>query len=203
MKWVTGVGSRDAPAWAMAMLRHILKAHASEGFGIRTGCASRGADVAAREAAAATGCPIEVYTVDRSYLPGAIRFDQQPATVQSAALQLAERIHPAWRWQTSSYVRALHARNGFQVLSTSLADPSDRLICWAPKSVFDERGRLKDVAGGTGQAVRVAHAYGVSALNLDVASHRDELQAYLAGFEMPPEPQATINESAPQMGLFR
>ncbi|WP_171898316.1 hypothetical protein [Xanthomonas euvesicatoria] len=202
-RWVTGVGSRETPAWAFSMLRHVLQAHAAEGYGIRTGCARLGGDVAAREAAATSGCPVQVYTVDKGHFPGSIRFDHQSAAVQSAALQLAERLHPAWRWQRSTYVRQLHARNGFQCLSTDLASPSDKLICWAPKSVLDEDGRLQSVGGGTGQAVRVAHEFGVPAFNLDLPAHRQELASYLVGFEMPVEVHQDQEEEAPQLGLFR
>ncbi|MGZ1522239.1 hypothetical protein [Xanthomonas citri] len=190
------------PAWASAMLRHVLHAHAAEGYGIRTGCARLGGDVAAREAAAASGCPVQVYTVDKGHFPGSIRFDRQSAAVQSAALQLAERTHPTWQWQKNQYVRRLHARNGWQVMSMDLASPSEKLICWAPNSVLDEDGRLQSVGGGTGQAVRVAYAFSVPAFNLDLPAHRQDLASYLVGFEMPAAELPDEEEEAPQLGLF-
>ncbi|MGX9960661.1 hypothetical protein ACW0US_18085 [Xanthomonas euvesicatoria] len=183
----------------MLMLTHVLAAHARAGFGIRTGDAD-GGDAAARAAAAAVpGCAHEVYGVSRARYPCSILLVDQHPVVQAAALQLAERHHPAWRWQ-KAFARQLHARNGFQVLGVGLDDPSERLICFAPKSEFDAGGKLKNVAGGTGQAVRLAYAHGIEALNLDVAAHRQRLEPYLEGFEMP---ESAGSEQDQQPELFR
>ncbi len=73
------------------------------------------------------------------------------------------------------------ARNVMQVLGRDCLSPASFVICWAPDSVLDEAGRVVDVAGGTGQAVRIAATYRVPVFNLAHPPHQARLDAWLAG----------------------
>jgi cell division GTPase FtsZ len=54
-------------------------------------------------------------------------------------------------------VRKLHARNAMIVLGKNLDDPVDFIICWTPGGTG---------SGGTGQALRIARAYGIPVYDL-------------------------------------
>ncbi len=85
------------------------------------------------------------------------------ADERQPALDLAERLHPAWQ-KCSRGVRALHARNAAVVLGPGLNRPVDTVFCWTPGG--------KPV-GGTGIALRMADRAGIPVLNLAVDSPRD------------------------------
>lgn len=181
-------------------LRMVITAYVARGYGVRTGDADK-ADEATREAAKAAGAPLRVFAVSKQACPDTVCFNKLPAQVQRQALDLVMELHPAARW-LKPFPRLLHSRNGNQCLGETLDVPSERIVLWASKSEFDDEGRLKNVAGGTGQAVRVAHKFGIPSFNLDLPEHRAQLEREL-GIELPAPPAAECEEDlSPQARLF-
>lgn len=83
------------------------------------------------------------------------------------AFKLAGGYHPCWEaldWPE----RRLRARDVHEVLGERLDDPVAIVICWTADGSLDGAGPL---AGGTGQALRVAHNHGIPVLNLARAGH--------------------------------
>lgn len=140
----SGVGSRKTPAAMLEKMRRIAVHLRDQGFMLRSGGAD-GADTAF-EAGAGSAKEIIVPWPDFNNRPHGIT-PPDPA----AAMALAARHHPGWR-NCSPAVRAIHARNVCIVLGPDLETPSDFVICWTAD------GRA---SGGTGQAIRVARAYGI------------------------------------------
>jgi hypothetical protein len=90
---------------------------------------------------------------------------------------MASRFHPAWA-SLRAGVRPLHARNCHQVLGADLTSPARFVLCWTPDGSLDGRGRR---VGGTGQALRIAHHYGVPVFNLARPDHAERVRSNLLG----------------------
>jgi hypothetical protein len=84
------------------------------------------------------------------------------------AYRIAEQYHPNWHNLDRS-VRSLHARNVHQILGPHCDDPSGFVVCWTPDG---STGETTSRTGGTGQALRIAKAYGISIFNLQREDHR-------------------------------
>lgn len=157
-----GIGSREAPAAILALMRGIARELAARGFVLRSGGAD-GAD-SAFEAGAGAAC--EIFLPWRGFNgrggPTTCVLDPLDARVR----EIAALHHPAWQ-RLSQGARKLHARNVLQCLGRGLDSPSAFVICWT-----------RDAAGGggTGQALRVARAYGVPIFDLA----REDLAAAVA-----------------------
>lgn len=80
-------------------------------------------------------------------------FTARDATPES--FDHAAKYHPAWE-HCSAFAQALHARNSMIVLGRDLNDPVDFVVCWTPGGA---------ITGGTGQALRIAGAYGIPVFN--------------------------------------
>jgi len=104
----TGVGSRDTPPHILDIMTK-LATKLSPHYTLRSGGAT-GADSAFEKGA-----------------EFAVIYYANDATPE--AIQLASQYHPAWH-RCSDYVRRLHGRNSFQVLSQDLTTPSEFLLCW-------------------------------------------------------------------------
>lgn len=76
--------------------------------------------------------------------------------VSEDAMKLAKEFHPSWN-RLSPFAKKLIARNGYQVLGGNLDSPVDFIIC------YTSNGK---VAGGTGQALRIAKQYNIPVHNL-------------------------------------
>ena len=76
-------------------------------------------------------------------------------------------------------VRDLMGRNVYQVLGDNLRTPSKFVLCDAPFPEFDDEGRLKNVDGGTGMAVRLAYTYKIPVFHLSTPEHRSQVEALL------------------------
>lgn len=146
-----GIGSRRTPAGVLDTMARIAGFLARRGFVLRSGGAE-GADLAFERGADAAGGDKAIY------LPfPAFNANPSPLHTPSApAMALAERFHPAWH-RCSPAARKLHARNGHQILGDDLASPVDFVVCWT------EGGRGE---GGTGQALRIARAFGIAVFDL-------------------------------------
>ena len=148
-RYYSGVGARKTPPVVQEDMRRIAKSLRDQGFILRSG----GADGADRAFEAGAGPAKEIYVPWDGFndsRDGAVPPDMQ------GAMELAARHHPGWR-NCSPAARAIHARNVCIVLGGDLATPSAFLLCWTA----DCRA-----SGGTGQAVRVARAYGVPVIFL-------------------------------------
>lgn len=99
-----------------------------------------------------------------------------------AAIQHASRFHPNWR-ALDPFDRQLMARNSYQILGKNLNRPVGDVICWTPD------GSLGDITtpdtGGTGQALRIAHANKVPVYNLKIPSHRKFMETIVRDVRLP------------------
>lgn len=95
-----------------------------------------------------------------------------------AAYQIAARHHPNWSGCTPG-ARSLHARNAHEVLGATLDAPSKFLLCWTPDGADGLSVPTTRATGGTGQAIRIAVAYGVPVFNLERPDHRDRVERML------------------------
>ena len=153
----TGVGSRNAPDEILARMTALASRLEDMGYTLRSGGAE-GADQAF-EAGVKNAAFKEIYLA-------------KDAT--SAAEAIARDFHPNWD-ACSSYARALHSRNVFQVLGLDLKTPSQFVICWT-------RNGLQ--IGGTRTAIVVAEANRIPVFNLGKKDELARLDAFIVN--LPP-----------------
>ncbi len=171
-----GIGSRKTPPAILALMRSIATGLAEQGWVLRTGLA-RGADQAFY-CGTPFGRAVELYLPWPSFEKTARRPDPHEfvlAEPSEAALAIASRFHPAWCSLTHG-VQRLHGRNTHQILGADLATPARFVLCWTPDGSLDGRGPQ---SGGTGQALRIAHDYGISVFNLARADHAERVRSAL------------------------
>jgi hypothetical protein len=168
-----GIGSRSTPEGVVELLSRAAEFLAGRGWVLRTG-AARGADQAFMAGASSVDGEIEVYLADGGYRGFE---DLTPGGPSEAAFELAAKTHPAWD-RCSPRAKALHARNGHQVLGRALDDPVRFVICWTPDGSLDGSSRE---SGGTGQALRIASERGIPVLNTARQDHRERVEAALRG----------------------
>lgn len=165
MKFYAGIGSRETPALALEGMTLLAADLEQRGYVLRSGGAD-GADTA-----------FEFGVVDKAnkriYLPWAGFNGCKDGIVcgHSPALrELAARYHPTYNLLNPG-VKSLHARNVAQVLGYAPEQfRSEFVVCWTK----DGLGK-----GGTGQAIRVAKAFGVPVFDLAIPGAVLQLQAHL------------------------
>lgn len=150
-KYYAGIGSRKTPKDVLKRMTDMAILYRSQGYILNSGGA-KGAD-SAFEAGAGDDKRIFLANSNDSDL----NWDE--------AYKLVYKFHPN-PTRLSEHGAKLMARNGFQVLGPTLFTPVEFVICWAPGSTYDKEGKLKNVHGGTGQAVRIAYHYGIPIRNL-------------------------------------
>jgi hypothetical protein len=155
MKTYAGIGSRETPQAAIAVIQEFAANMTKGDWTVRTGGAS-GAD----EAFAHSVGKIDTDLVE-IYLPWAGFNGWHPDEAAMCkptpeAFKLAAKIHPAWK-RLSANARTLHARNCHIILGPYLTDPVEFVICWT--------ARGKDV-GGTAQGIRLARREKIPIINL-------------------------------------
>lgn len=162
MKAFGGVGSRQTPPPILTLMTSIATRLAAMGWTLRSG-AARGADTAFEEGAISVGGAMEIYLPEPGWN---LRPNRPPYIMKPTreACAIAERYHPAWHLVKPN-ARALHARNSHQVLGADCATPARFLLCWTPDGACADRPPMR-ATGGTGQAIRVAIAYGIPVFNL-------------------------------------
>lgn len=146
MKYYAGVGSRKTPDDVCAKMTFLARILADKDYRLRSGHA-KGADQAFE-----AGAPIDQREI----------FVADDATPE--ALELAKSIHPAWH-ACKPYVKALHARNCFQILGKNLNDPVKFVLCWTPCGSETEN-QTSIVTGGTRTAIVLAHRRGIPVFNM-------------------------------------
>ena len=163
-----GIGSRETPLSVLEDMQHIAFQLGSMNWILRSGGAL-GADTAFEYGCNHAGGPKEIYIPWAGFQgrKDAIVGAEQPNFPD--ALFLASNFHPAWdRCRASA--RALHARNGYQILGKSLTQKADCVICWT---------RNASGTGGTGQALRIAKHFNIPIFDLGRDSAYDELELFV------------------------
>lgn len=168
-----GVGSRKTPPKALREIETLGQALARRGYLLRSGAAP-GADAAWERGAIAGGGRCEIFLPWRGFEKHASHLVLQRLPSFTQAMAIASRHHPTW-YDLSQGEQKLMGRDVLQVLGADCASPVRFLICWAPRSGFDPAGNLVNVAGGTGQAVRVAAHLRIPTFNLAHPPHRERL----------------------------
>lgn len=164
-KFYAGIGSRETPQDVLNSMQWISGKLYEKWYTLRSGGA-KGADEAFALGVeeAASGKSTNNYKIylpwdgfnDHHHNPSKGYFDSSRASTWNEALELVNKYHPAPD-KLSSFSRKLMARNAYQVLSITLKDPVDFVICWT------KGGKL---VGGTAQAMKIAMDFGVPIYNL-------------------------------------
>jgi hypothetical protein len=171
MLYYAGIGSRQTPQALLPALTDLARDLAGRGYVLRSGAAD-GAD-AAFEAGA--GDAKEVWLPWKGF-----NGHTSPLLPSPEAFDLAARFHPEWP-RCGRGARALHARNGHQILGADLDTPVDFVVCWTLDGGW---------VGGTAQALRMADAHGIPVYNLGLGLHvldrlRERLQTPMAAAQRP------------------
>lgn len=150
MRFYSGIGSRRTPQDQLRYMVSFASAARQRGLTLRSGHAD-GADKAFERGAGGSA---------HIFLPFA-GFNRETPVLglkyvnpTREAFELAARFHPAWHVLNRDG-RRLMARNTHEVLGWGLDEPSEFVVCWTEDGSLDGVGRG---AGGTGQALRIAHA---------------------------------------------
>lgn len=138
-----GIGSRETPGPILLEMQSIAMQLALRGFALRSGKAE-GADAAFEK-----GCTV---VGGRKVL--------RTHTDWAPAIAHAMHYHPAWD-RCSDIAKALHARNSLVMMGDDLDLSVSFVVCWTPDG---------NVTGGTGQALRIAHAESIPVFNLAVVT---------------------------------
>jgi hypothetical protein len=166
-----GIGARETPPAALALIEAVAARLARHGWVLRTGM-SPGADQAFYRGARAQGGAVELYLPWPGFEADA-RLQGEGAEVRelprpsARAYELAERHHPAWGG-VDARARHLLARDGHQVLGADLATAVAFVVCWTADGSIDGAGAG---AGGTGQALRIARSERLAVFNLARPEH--------------------------------
>ncbi len=134
-----GIGSRSTPPQILSLMEALGSKMALDGHRLRSGHAA-GADQAFERGHQKYSPLLDIYT-------------PRSALNWPALMEHASQFHPNWAACVAKgdYVCRLHARNSAIVLGPDLASPVSCIYFWHPT----------DRPGGTGQALRVAQAYGI------------------------------------------
>jgi hypothetical protein len=182
MKAYAGIGSRSTPAEMLLLMRDVAHVLGARGWTLRSG-AAEGADRAFEDGAwdAATApyarqkAPKpEVYLPWPSFNEGKramLLSRYYVSRPQPQAFEIARKHHPAWD-RLSAGGKSLHARNVHQILGPDVTAPalSRFVLCWTPGG---------EGGGGTGQAIRIAGAYGVPVFDLALDEARERIERFL------------------------
>jgi hypothetical protein len=194
--WLTGVGSRETPEWAVRAMSILAAVTYSQGYLWRSGGAI-GSDQAIedgvlnhphyRPGQSLNDLSLAVYLPwngfepikggpkkKEDYAKGYINAQTLPTYPQAQAM--AMRIHPMReRLKEKPGYLALHARNMFQPLGHDLKTPSKRLYCWA-------KPQGESVEGGTRSAVEAAREHRIPIINLANEYSQSQVLAFLARY---------------------
>lgn len=188
-RFYAGIGSRETPENMLDLMERLARRLAEQGWVLRSGGAS-GADTAFGR-----GAPVGMRQLFLPWPRFNGRSAQQPDCLMpadpDAAMKIAAEHHPAWH-RLSDPARRLMARNACQVLGERLDAPSRFVVCWAKNPERDQSGRIRDVAGGTGLAVRIAYSRGIDVIHLADHSHLARIERFL---------DPTSGASTPRPGL--
>lgn len=165
-KSYAGIGSRQTPANIREVMEQLAEKLARRGLTLRSGGAD-GADKAFEKGCDRVQGAKIIFTANNWYFRNE-RNETDARYYLSKRWEEAETItsqyHPSWQY-LKPFSKKLHTRNCFQILGLSLNEPASFVLCWTPDGAKTESD-TSHATGGTGQAIRVAHAYGVKVYNL-------------------------------------
>ena len=150
MKYYAGIGSRETPKDILEVMTRFAGYAESKYLTLRSGHAG-GADLAFERGVHNAGMmqiflPWNGFNGAYGNQTGYTVGFKTPA-IEAQAEKLAEQLHPAWD-MCSQGARKMHTRNMAQILGPDLNTPVEFVVCWT----LNASG-----AGGTGQALRLAH----------------------------------------------
>lgn len=149
MIYYAGIGSRRTPSEMEPIMKGVAELLRSKGYTLRSGGAS-GADLFFESGA---GNQKEIYLPWKGFNGSDSNLYSKPT---EEMMEMAEKYHPMWK-DLSDGARKMMARNCCQVLGSDLKTPSDFIVCWTPGG---------KIAGGTGQALRMARNLKIPVFNL-------------------------------------
>lgn len=169
--YYAGVGSRETPNSICDLMTEVAGKLEGDGWILRSGGAA-GAD-SAFESGVSNPANMQIF-LPSSYFNGrssrkegyidASKLDSLPK-----AMKTVDLFHPA-PGRLTSFARNLMARNAMQVLGGSLDEPSQFVMAWTVGG---------KVAGGTGQALRIANFYKIPTINLGDATTEVAVREWL------------------------
>ena len=167
-----GIGSRETPDSVLGQMYSLGEILAILGYTMRSGGAPK-ADTAFQKGCEQQEGQKEIYLPwdgfnGNWHNPVEGIYNCSFPTVRmnwAGAFEIAEKFHPAWH-RLNDASRKLMARNSFQVLGPDLETPVLFEICYTTDG---------KASGGTGQAIRIAHAYNIPVYNLYNKSDVDDL----------------------------
>ena len=166
MKYYAGIGSRGTPQEILSLMTRLATKLEQNNWTLRSGGA-RGADSAFKHG-------IKEYKNCKIYTAESLDYEGNV----NAAYKSVDEFHPNPR-VLSGYVRRLMARNYFQVMGKRSGVPSKFIVCWTPDYKLDEEEKVRDAAGGTGQAIRIAYANKIDVYNLKHKQHFEKISSYI------------------------
>lgn len=173
-RFYAGIGSRETPVKIQRAMTNIAQHLSDHNFICRTGYA-KGADQSFY-IGAAPNCV--VYNPKEIVVPnGGISLDCTKFGNWHIALEIAEQYHGGWN-HLGSFAKLLIARNTYQILGDDLNTPSEFVVCWTPDGAT---GKTTRNTGGTGQAIRIAHALNIPVYNLAILTHRNFFNSIING----------------------
>jgi hypothetical protein len=167
MRTYAGIGARATPEPILQLMTRCSFTLAKRGYLLRSGHAD-GAD-SAFEAGAGTNAEIYLPAPRWRGSPSPLHPEAIGAAIWHQARIIAAQHHPAFA-TLSEFIQHLHTRNVFQVLGPKLNSPSEFVLCWTPTG---------EPVGGTGQAIRIAHAHNVPVFNLQRTRERTHVEKHL------------------------
>lgn len=157
--YFAGIGSRKTPHELLSDLSEFSSCLQDMGYCLRSG-AAKGADTAFEHNITRKDIFV-AETKNTKYRPAKTRgLDQIDPVYVKQAYEIAQKHHGGWV-HLSDYAKKLMARNVLQILGDDLKHPVQFVLCWTDKVYFDAEGRIKNVNGGTGLAVRLAYSLGI------------------------------------------
>lgn len=179
--YYAGVGSRETPEAILSLMTDIGYSMARRGWVLRSGGAD-GADKAFLDGAMAGMDPQLLEPWPDIYLPWPNFNGHAEGPWHNKpyewATPIAEDFHPAWN-RLGRGGKLLMTRNVHQIMGPAIDSRwSEFVICWT------KNGKI---AGGTGQALRIADRYGVPVYNL---ANEADTQQLLQDFPLIPQPEA-------------
>ena len=164
MKFYAGIGSRATPNDVLDIMTSLAAKLEIDGWVLRSGGAA-GADSAFERG-------VKDPANKQIFLPwrGFNGSDSPLCELTREAYDMARAHHPNWD-ACSTVARKFHARNSYQVMGPTLTDPSRMVVCWTVNALM---------AGGTGQALRIAQHHGIEICNLADDKVRRRVEEYIA-----------------------
>lgn len=166
MEAYAGIGSRDAPAWALELAEVVADGLRFQGMRLRSGHA-QGMDQAFEWGA---GGEADIFLPWPSFERAVPVMGKVVRNPSPEAYRIAQTIHPAWH-KMGRGGKACHARNVHQVLGADLRSPVAYVLCWT------EGGK---VAGGTATAITLALRRGIRVFNLGRRDDRVRIETFAA-----------------------